>query len=200
MEIENTELENQEEKKLNLQVDVQEQGACGRRVKIVVSRQDVDEALDAEYAVVQQEQAIPGFRPGKAPKKLIEKRFRKEVVERVKNQLVLKALEQAGEEQNMTPISEPEINLGAVILPEEGDFIFEYNIEVRPKFDIPNWKGLKIERPTREFTAEDVDAAVKRIQASYAKLETKNGGAENGDFVVCQLTFERDGEVRRDIP
>ena len=56
------------------------------------------------------------------------------------------------------PISEPDLDLEAVEIPDEGPLTFEFDLEVRPQFDLPKWKGLGIEKPVREFTDEDVDA------------------------------------------
>lgn len=186
---------NDDVRKLTLNVDVQEKSACERHVKIEVSRDDVDYYFDREYDELQKTQAIPGFRVGKAPRKMIEKRFRKEVKERVKNALILDSLAQANEDENITPISEPDFKLDAIVLPDEGPFVYEYDIEVRPTFDIPNWKGLKLDKLTHEFTAEDVDAAIRRIQASYGTLEDKGEPAAEGDYIVAKLTFELDGKV-----
>ncbi len=181
--------------KLNLNVDVEVKSSCERHVKIEVAAEDVARYFDREYDDLKANAAIPGFRAGKAPRKLIEKRFRNEVKDRVKAALLQDSLIQADEDQNMTPISEPVFDVAAVNVPEEGAFIFEYDLEVRPTFDIPNWKGIKLEKPVREFSAEDVDAAVKRIQTSYGSLEDKDEAAVAGDYIVAKLTFELDGKV-----
>lgn len=181
--------------KLNLSVDVEVKSSCERHVKIEVAREDVDRYFDREYDDLKANAAIPGFRAGKAPRKLIEKRFRNEVKDRVKAALLQDSLLQADEDQNMTPISEPQFDVAAVAVPEEGPFVFEYDVEVRPSFDIPNWKGLKLEKPVRDFSSEDVDAAVNRIRNSYGQLEDKGAAAESGDYIVTKLTFELDGKV-----
>ncbi len=196
--MENENLEN-EDRKLTIEVEVQERSSCERHVKVTVSEEDVQFYVDREINEIQENQAIPGFRPGKAPRKVVAKRFRKEVRERAKNALLIDSLQQANDDQNMTPISEPDFKIDAIILPEEGPFVYEYDVEVRPTFDIPNWKGLKLERPSREFTPEDVDAAIKRIQASYGSLEPKGDdeAAELGDYIRTKLSFEVDGGVLR---
>lgn len=180
--------------KLNLNVDVEVKSSCERHVKIEVSREDVDRYFDQEYQTLTENASIPGFRPGKAPRKLVEKRFRSDVQNRVKSALLQDSLIQANEAEGMTPISEPDFDVEAVTVPEEGPFIFEYDVEVRPTFDIPNWKGLKLERPVRTFTDADVDAAIKRIQANYGRLEDKTSPAETGDYIVTKLVFELDGK------
>ena len=197
---ENENLENEPEvRKLTLEVDVQERSSCERHVKVTVSEDDVNYYVDREVNEIQENQSIPGFRAGKAPRKVVAKRYRKEIRERAKNALLIDSLQQANDDQNMTPISEPDFKYDAIVLPESGAFIYEYDVEVRPTFDIPNWKGLKLERPTRDFTPEDVDAAIKRIQASYGSLEPKGDDepAELGDYIHTKLSFEVDGGVLR---
>ncbi len=184
-----------EVQKLNLNVDVDVKSSCERHVKIEISREDVDRYYDKEYDELLQNAAIPGFRPGKAPRKLIEKRFRNDVNERVKLALIQDSLVQVDEDEKMTPISEPTFDVKAVVVPTEGPFIYEYDIEVRPTFDVPNWKGLKLEKPVRDFSSEDVDAAIKRIQTRYGSLEDKDSPAETGDYIVSKLVFELDGKV-----
>ena len=188
------EFDTNEVRKLTLEADVQEKGACERHITIKVSRADVDFYLDREYSELQEKQAIPGFRAGKAPRKMIEKRFKKEVVERVKSALVFDSLAQVTEDEKITAISEPKFKPEALLLPETGDFTWEFDVEVRPTFDIPNWKGLKLDKLTREFTDADVDEAVTRLQQSYGTLETKTEPAKVGDYIVTKLTFSLDGK------
>lgn len=181
--------------KMNLKIDVEEKSSCERHVKVEVSREDIEKCFDREYAELQENAAIPGFRPGKAPRKLVEKRFKNDVKERVKSALLIDSLTQVNEDADMTPISEPDLKVEAIVLPEEGPFVYEYDVEVRPTFDVPNWKGLKLEKPVRQFSAEDVDAAVKRIQANYGELVDKGEPAASGDYIVAKLTFKREDEV-----
>ena len=73
------------------------------------------------------------------------------------------SLGQISEQQDFTAISEPELNLDAVEVPDEGPMTFEFDIEVRPEFEMPKWRGLKLDRPVREFgDAEDVDQHWRR--------------------------------------
>ena len=100
---------------------------------------------------------VPGFRPGHAPRKLVENRFRKDIAEKVKGELLMDCLAQVNEEQKLSAISEPDFDFEAVELPDEGPLTFEFDVEVRPEFEMPQWSGLKIEKPVREFNAADVE-------------------------------------------
>ena len=191
-ELENT--ENAEPRKLTIDVDVKETGSCGRHLTIKVSREDVDFYVDREIEELWKTQSFPGFRPGKAPRKLVAKRFNKEIKERVKGSLILDSISQANVDLNLVPISEPDLKVDKIVLPEEGPFVYEYDIEVRPTFDIPNWKGLKLNKYAHEFTPKEIDAAIERFRASRGSLEKKDGPAALGDFVRAKLTFETDGK------
>ena len=181
-------------KKLALETDVQKTSACERRVKVTVPRSDVEKYFHDEYTELEKTAYVPGFRVGKAPRKLVERRFRKEIGDRVKHVLVFDALEQVNNAPDFTPISEPDFDLAALILPENGDFVFEFNIEVRPDFDLPEWKGLKIEKPIREFSNEDVDKAVKKVLSQYSDLEDTEEPAEKGNYLQTNITV-RFGET-----
>ena len=79
--------------------------------------------------------------------------------DQVKGSLLMDSLTQISEDHDLSPISEPSFNADAVIVPESGPMTFEFDIEVRPQFDLPDWKGLKIDRPVRDFTTDDVEEA-----------------------------------------
>ncbi len=187
--------EQAEEKKLDLEVRVDERSACERHIAVTVARSDIEDYFNKEFSELMPTAQVPGFRPGRAPRKLIEARFRKDVAERVKSGLLLASIEQVGESANFSAISEPEFDLDAVELPEEGPMTFEYDLEVRPEFEVPQWKGLKIERPVRDFTAEDVDRAMEAVLAPYGQLVPRPGPAEAGDYIAANLTFTREGKV-----
>ena len=186
-------------KSLELATDIQKVSACERRVKVTIPHADVETYFQNEFAELESTAYVPGFRAGKAPRKLIERRFRKEVAERVKHVLAYDALEQISESSEYTPISEPDIDLAALVLPEEGDFVFEFSIEVRPDFELPEWKGLKIEKPVREFTSEDVDSALKKVLSRYSDLERTDEPAALGDYLDAHIVVKSGDDVLNDV-
>lgn len=179
---------------LQLNSEIEQTSACERHIKVTVPREEVDRYFAKEFDELTETAYVPGFRAGKAPRALVEKRFRKEVADRVKSSLVLDALGQINADPNLTPISEPDLDYNSLFLLESGPFVFEFNLEVRPEFDLPEWKGLVIEKPTREFGSDDIDRSVERILASYGRLEAKTEPAESGDYVVTALRFD-DGDT-----
>jgi len=160
---------------------------------VTIPREDIERYFDKEFSDLMPTAQIPGFRPGRAPRKLIEARFRKDVTEKVKTLLLSDSLAQIHEERNIAAISEPDLDLDAVEVPAEGPLTFEFNLEVRPEFTLPKWKGLKIEKPVREITDADVDEALHNMLASRGRLVPFDGPAEPGDYITANLTF-KDGD------
>jgi trigger factor len=130
---------------------------------------------------------------GRAPRKLVEARFRKEVAEQVKSNLLLDSLSQLTDEHKLAAISEPDIDPFAITLPDDGPFKFEFDLEVRPEFELPNWKGLTIARKVCEITDEQADARMKELLAPHGTQIPKAGPAEVGDYLAVDVEF-RHGE------
>ena len=177
-----------EDRPLNLQVEVTSPSDCERHVTVTVSREDIDRYMNDAYSELMPSANVPGFRVGRAPRKLVESKFKKQIGEQIKGSLLLDSLSQISEEQSFTAISEPDLNLDAVEVPDEGPMTFEFDIEVRPEFEMPKWKGVKIERPVREFTPEDVDQHLEKMLARYGQLVPHDGPAAEGDYLTVNIT------------
>ncbi|MBX7167138.1 MAG: trigger factor [Pirellulales bacterium] len=189
------ESENAEPEKLSLDVKIDARGACQRHITVTVSREDVDRYLDRAFGELRQTALVPGFRAGRAPRRLVEQRFRKDVADQVKGSLLMDSLGQVTEEHNLAAISEPDFDPLVIEIPEEGPMTFEFDLEVRPEFTVPNWKGLKIERPVREISDADIDRRMQEVLTSRARLVPKDGAAAVGDYIATRLTFKHGDEV-----
>ena len=157
---------------INMDVDIQEVSSCQRHIKVTIPREEVDKFFEQEFDELSEKAIVPGFRVGKAPRKIVEKRFKKDISDRVKQTMLLDSLAQISESKDFTPISEPDLDIMKIVLPEEGPFIYEYNIEVRPNFELPNWKGLKIDKPVHEVSAADIDKAIDAFWRTTARWST----------------------------
>jgi trigger factor len=183
-----------EAKKLHQTVEIRDVGPCKKHIKVSIEREDIDKRLDEKFKELGTDAAVPGFRPGKAPRKLIERRFHTEVGDQVRAELLLTSLEQLADEHDIAPLAPPNLDPFSVALPKEGPLVYEFDVEVRPEFDLPNYKGLKLKRPVKEYTDEDVATEKRRLLAPYAQVVPKpEGNAQVGDIVVADITV-RDGE------
>jgi len=185
--------ETAEDTPLQLEVQIESPSACERHVAVTIAREDIDRYLDDAYSELMSTAAVPGFRQGRAPRKLVESRFKKEIGEQIKGTLLMDSLSQISEEQSFTAISEPELNLDAVEVPDEGPMTFEFSIEVRPEFDLPKWKGLKLARPVRDFTDEDVQQQLEQMLSRFGQLTPHDGPAGEDDYLTVNITCQHDG-------
>lgn len=182
--------------KLALDVQISDVGPCKKHIKVTISREDVDRQFQESLGSITREAHVPGFRPGHAPKGLVEKRFRKQVVGQVKSSLLMSSLEQLDADYKLNPISQPDLDIDSIELPENSPLTFEMDVEVRPEFDLPEYKGLKVKRPTRTISDADVESQIKTFLERYAQIVPKlEGGAVQGDFLVADIQFLLAGVV-----
>jgi trigger factor len=179
-----------EPRKLNLSIKVDKPSACQRHITVTIPREEIERYYDKGFSELMDTANVPGFRAGRAPRKLVEARFRKEVSDQVKGSLLMDSMTQITEDESFSAISEPDFDPLAVTLPDEGPMTFEFDLEVRPEFDLPEWKGLKIERPVRDFNKKDVDKRVEQVLARHGRLIPFDGPAAVGDYITCNLTFK----------
>ena len=183
-----------EDQRLDLEVQIEIPSACERHVTVTVSRIDIDRYLDDAFGELMSSASVPGFRVGRAPRKLVESRFKKEIGEQIKGSLLMDSLSQISEEQSFTAISEPELNLDAIEVPDDGPMTFEFDIEVRPEFDMPKWRGLKIKRPVRDFSDAEVDQQLEKMLTRFGQLTPFDGPATSGDYLTVNIVTSFAGE------
>lgn len=189
-----------QKKRLNLEVEITDAGPCRKHVRVVVPRSDIDEQFEESLGTFRREAQMPGFRPGKAPRALVQKRFGKELTNQVKSALLMACMEQLDDEHKLNPISQPDFDFEAQELPAEGPMVLEIDVEVQPDFEVPEYKDLTVNRPVRTITDADVEGQYKAFLERYAQVVPKlEGGAEPGDYVVADLAFNRDGKVLNEV-
>ncbi|MFH5806843.1 trigger factor [Alienimonas sp. DA493] len=187
-------------RKMDLSVEVEDAGPCLKHVKVTVPRAELDAALEEAVGEYADQASVPGFRVGRVPVTLIKKRFKDELAGQVKQRVLIDSLEQVSEEQDLDPINEPDLDVSTLDLPDEGDFEYEFDVEVRPKFDTPDLSGLKIERPDAEVTDAEVAAYREEFLTQYGRLEPQERAAEAGDTVKLKVTFSHDGKELNVVP
>ena len=189
-----------EEDKLTVTSRVEDLGPCKKRLHVEVDRKHVDEKLDTTLNDLVETAMVPGFRPGHAPRALVAKRFRREMANQVKGELVAAAFEQALEEQDLALLSQPNLKLEDIHLPDDGPLTFDADVEVRPQFDVPGYKDIAVQRPSIDVTDQQVDEAVESLRDRGARLVPKDDEpAEAGDVIVADLTLTlADRTIRED--
>ncbi|WP_227396713.1 trigger factor [Jeotgalibacillus aurantiacus] len=155
---------------------------------VEVDAATVNSGLDAAFKKVVKQINVPGFRKGKMPRQMFEKRFGVEsLYQDALDEILPEAYAKAVEETGITPVDRPEIDVEQI---EKGkELIFTAKVTVKPEVKLGEYKGLEVEKMDTEVTDEDVDAELKALQERQAELVVKEeGNVENGDTVV--LDFE----------
>jgi trigger factor len=177
--------------KLQQNVEIRDVGPCKKHIKVTVERKDIDNRFSEKISELVSEANVSGFRPGKAPRRIVERRFHKDVADQVKSEVLLASLQQLAEDHDIAPLSAPDIDPGNIELPQKGPLVYEFEVEVRPHFDLPNYKGLKLRRPVHTFSDEEVAQEERRLLTPYGQIVPKpEGNAEVGDLLVVDAVIK----------
>jgi len=176
-------------------VTVEDAGPCRKKVIIEIPAETIAKATDEQYESLRKEAAIPGFRKGRAPRRLIEKRFGKEASEQVKLQLLADASDAAIKDNELNTLGEPDIDFEEIKLPEEGPLTFDFEIEVRPEFDLPALEGIPVNKTALEVTDEQVDSEIEQMLRWSGVWTPRQEGAkvELEDQIVADVILKTEG-------
>lgn len=159
-----------------VEAQIEETGPCSRLLKIKVPQPRVDAEIESTYRTVEKSFQLQGFRPGKAPRKLVEAKVGPQVLSEVKERLVQVAMDEVIDDKKLQAVGSPRMEWDKVVLARGQDFAFEIQIDVRPTFEIPNLAELKVTRPDPTVTDAQVDAEVLRLREERATV--KDAGDE----------------------
>lgn len=154
---------------------------------ITVSAERFDEALDQAFKKVVKDVTLPGFRKGKVPRHIFEKRFGVEALYQDAVDIILPdAYAEAVEQTEIFPVDQPKIDIEEI---EKGkDLVFVCEVTVKPEVKLGEYKGIEYEEETIEVTEEEVDEELKRLQERHAELVLKEEGkVEEGNTVVIDF-------------
>ena len=191
--VESQEDEAQEEEAPELKniVTIEEAGPCKKKVIIEIPEAKIRKVTDEQYDELRRETVLPGFRKGRAPRRLLEKRFRKETAEQVKLRLLAEASEAVIKDEELKALGEPDIDFEEIKLPEEGPLTFDFEIEVRPEIDLPPLEGIPVTRTKLEVTDEQVDREIEQMQRWAGVWAPRAEGAaiELEDRIVADVVI-----------
>jgi trigger factor len=166
------------------------------RINVEVPFTELQPDFDRAYKELAKQVRLPGFRPGKAPAKLLEARVGREaMLDQVVNEALPSRYGQAVTESDVRPLGQPEIQ---VTKKEYGqELVFTAEVDVRPEITLPDLSALKITVDPIKVSDEDVDAELQSLRARFGTLTGVERPAATGDFVSIDLSANIDGE---DVP
>ncbi|MHC4975967.1 MAG: trigger factor [Planctomycetota bacterium] len=166
-------------------ITVEDAGPCRKKLTIEVEAAHVDAMIDDSTSSIVGQASLPGFRQGKAPRKLIERRFGQAIRDETKEKLVGQAYKHALEEHKLRVVGEPEAGdeLRDMEITAGQAVTFTVEVEVVPEFTLPPMSDLTIKRPMIEVTDEDVQNQLDTLSANEGELQSKQESAP-GDYLV----------------
>src|SRR5690349_22499991 len=166
-----------------MKVEVENQPHCVATLKIELPPEQVSKEWDAIANSFAAQARIPGCRPGEAPKRVIEAKFRKDIQDELTKKLVSKSYHEAIAEKQLRVVSLT--SLEEVEFGEDRSMRFRATVVTAPEFELPDYKGIPLQLPDTKVTEAEIDAAVERLREQSADfVDVPERGAALEDFVV----------------
>ncbi|ABK73897.1 trigger factor [Mycolicibacterium smegmatis] len=162
------------------------------RINVEVPFTELEPDFDRAFKELAKQVRLPGFRPGKAPRKLLEARIgRGAVLEQVVNDALPSRYSEAVSTSDLKPLGQPEIEITK--LEDNEELVFTAEVDIRPEITLPELESLKITVDPIEVTDEEVDAELQSLRARFGTLKGVERGVQEGDFVSIDLSATVDG-------
>ncbi len=178
-----------------MKIQVETVSPVERKVTIEVDPDRVAKELDRAYTGLSRRVKLRGFRPGKAPRKVLERQFRAEVEGEVAERIVRETFAEAVRVEDLPVVAAPSVSIAEGVA-EGKPMRYSARVEVKPKLEPKDYKGLTVTRKPPEVTDETVSGELTRIQDSLAQLVAAEGRfeAQEGDWAVIDHEGTIDGQ------
>jgi trigger factor len=181
-----------------MKVEVEKQPGSVSTLQIELPPDEVSKEWDAIANSFARFAKIPGYRPGKAPRAVIEKRFRKEIQDELTKKLVSKSYHEAIEQEQLRVASLA--NIEDVQLGEDKSMRFRATVVTAPEFELPEYKSIPVQLPETDVSESEVDIAIERLRDQSADfVDVPERGLEMGDFAVIDFEGFTDGKPISEI-
>jgi len=178
--------------RLFVNVTVENLGPCKKLLRVEIEPERVEAVFAEITASFQHEARFPGFRPGKAPKDMVAKRFEKEIEEQVKEKLLQEGFKTAMQQHKFDIVGQPDVE--EIQFTRGQPMQFAINAEVAPEFELPEYKGLPALREDSRITPEDVERALHALADQKPNFQTVARELKIGDVAVINYTGTCDGK------
>jgi trigger factor len=177
-----------------MKVDVEDISTVKKTLHVEIPKEDVTRELDRAYGALKSKAKVNGFRPGKVPRSILERRFKNEMYADVTGELIQSSYSEALRQTELVPLGQPVIDQSGL---EKGQpYHYSATIEVRPFVEDLNLNGLKLKQMVHTVTDEEIDAQLGMLQKQRAQLRTvdENRPVRDGDVVIIDYEGFRDGK------
>ncbi|HUR46175.1 MAG TPA: trigger factor [Candidatus Saccharimonadales bacterium] len=175
-----------------MNVTVENLAPCKKLVRFELDAKSVDDAFDKMAKDFIKEASLPGFRPGKAPKDMVLKKYEKEISDEVKKKLIGDTFRQGVKDQKIEVVGVPDLE--EIQFARGQSLQFAATVETAPDFEVPEYRGLPARREIGSVTETDLQDALEALQGQQAKFDKVDRPVKQGDYVVVSYTGTSDGK------
>jgi len=176
-----------------MKVDIDTSHEARWKISVEVPKEDVDKEFNKQYKRLNKSIQLKGFRRGKAPRSILERYYGEQVKEIVIETLVEETLKKVLEEKEIEPITPPEVESAEI---EDGALKYSVVVEVTPKFELKEYKGIEVSLPKVEITGVEVDEELERIRRENAKLKEVDRPIAWNDYAEVKIeAHDADGNL-----
>lgn len=176
-----------------MQVSIETTSGLGRRMTVTVPAEQFEQQVDERLNQAARSVRLPGFRPGKVPKKEVRRRFGPGVRAEVAGELMQQSFFQAVQQESVRPAGQPELE--PVQMEPGADFEFAATFEVMPEVELADLTQVSVERPQAEVTEADIDTMIERLREQRKGYQAVDRPAQEGDQVTVDFQGYIDGEA-----
>ncbi|MGC9022747.1 MAG: trigger factor [Dissulfurimicrobium sp.] len=178
-----------------MKVTIDEISPVQKRLSVEISSDVVLKELNETYAKLNKKVKIKGFRPGKVPRKIIEKFYSDQVKSEVIDTLISKTLPKAIEDARLIPILHPQLDSTSPIKAGE-TFSYSVTVDLWPEFEVTDYKGIEIEKPEITVTDQEVEEQLEALRRHFGAIEAveEDRPLETNDIAIIDYSGEIDGE------
>lgn len=172
-----------------LEVKVEDAGPARKRLTITIPPERITGEMRERFDKLQEEAAVPGFRRGHAPQRLIERRFGTAVKDELRVHLLSETFSQAVEQEKLAVIGQPDIKDAEQIkLPEQGALTFQAEVEVVPQVQLPPLEGIAVTKEPIAVTDDDVKEEIERLRRQFGQMkQVHEGEVKAEDYVLADV-------------
>ena len=181
-----------------MDVVVEDVSALTKKISITLPKEGVQKKLEKAYGKLQRETKIKGFRRGKVPRSVIIKHYQGQVEAEVGEKLVQDSYFDAIEKEKVDPVVHPDIS--DPVFQEDGTFTYVANIDIRPEFELADYKGIEVEKDSAAISDAAIEVEIEELRRDMAPLRSvADRAVEEGDIVVVDFEGFHSGKAMKEV-
>ncbi len=176
-----------------MDIQLEDISSVSKKLSFTVPAETVDEEINNAFRTLKREVMLPGFRPGRVPRKLLEQRFGSQIQGEVSSKLISDAFDKAVEDHSLEPVAAPDVDEGDIKVGQ--DFTFTITVDVKPDIELKDYSGVKVVWDRDEVTDAEVTEQIESMQQQSGSLVAveEERAVDDGDVVTLDVRMATEG-------